>query len=129
MHEYGMVEQLIEEFLKTPLGRSLPKVRAVRLRYGPGLTEASVRQAFLVQSKGTPLAGAKVEISRIPAEIACACGAKESPFEHEHDHPHDHGHDDHEHDHDHGTPYRPCASCGAVNAIPHFNALELTHAQ
>ena len=116
MHEYGLVDQLIEEFLKTPLARALTRARAVRLRYGPGLTEASVRQAFLVQSKGTKLAGAKVEISRIPAEIVCACGAKSSPFEHEHDH-------------DHGTPYRLCDACGSVNAIPHFNALELTHAE
>lgn len=124
MHEYGLVDQLIEEFLKTPLARTLTQARAVRLRYGPGLTEASVRQAFLVQSKGTKLAGAAVDISRIPAEIVCACGKTSSPFEHEHAH----GHGD-DHDHDHGTPYRLCEACGAVNAIPHFNALELVHAE
>lgn len=127
MHEYGLVDQLLEEFGKTPLGRSRPRFAAVRLRYGPGLTEASVRQAFLVQSKGTPLAGAKVEITRIPAVIVCACGAKESAFEHDHDPAHEHG-PDHEHDHDHGTPYRECAACGAVNAIPSFNALEVLDA-
>lgn len=132
MHEYGLVDQLIEEFLRTPLARALPTVRAARLRYGPGLTEASVRQAFLVQSKGTKLAGARVEISRIPVEVACACGAKASPFAEEHDHPHGPGHDhdhDHDHDHEHGLPYLVCASCGAVNPIPSFNALEVTHAE
>lgn len=123
MHEYGLVDQLIEEFLKTPLARTLTRARVVRLRYGPGLTEASVRQAFLVQSKGTKLAGARVEIGRIPTEIACACGAKSPAFEHEH------AHGDDDHDHEHGTPYRLCEACGAVNPIPNFNALELTHAQ
>ena len=124
MHEYGIVDQLIEEFLKTPLGRSLPSVRRVSLRYGPGLDEASVRQAFLVQAKGTPLALARVDISRLPVEISCPCGARLSPFGEEHSHPHEH-----EHDHDHAMPYLVCAACGAVNAIPHHNALELTHAE
>lgn len=124
MHEYGIVDQLIGEFLKTPAARRLPAVRLLRLRYGPGLTAASVRQAFSVQSAGTPLAEARLELEPKPLVIACACGAKLSPYPPERDH--DHDHDD---DHDHGLPYLDCARCGAVHAIPHFNTLELIHAE
>lgn len=126
MHEYGIVDQLIGEFLKTPTARKLRTVRLVRLRYGPGLTAASVRQAFQVQSAGTPLAGAKLELEPKPLIIACPCGTKLSPYPQEHDHGHDH---DGDHDHDHGLPYLDCGNCGTVHAIPHFNTLELTHAE
>jgi len=128
MHEYGIVDQLIGEFLKTPTARRLRTVRLVRLRYGPGLTAASVRQAFQVQSSGTPLAGAKLELEPKPLVVACPCGAKLSPYPQEHGHEHDH-HGDHDHDHDHGLPYLSCDHCGEVHAIPHFNTLELTHAE
>lgn len=125
MHEYGIVDQLIDAFLKTPKARSLPAVRLVRLRYGPGLTAASVRQAFLVQSAGTPLSAARLELEPKPVVVACPCGARLSPYSDEHE---AHGHD-HDHDHDHGLPYLSCEACGAVHPIPHFNTLELTHAE
>lgn len=128
MHEYGIVDHLIGEFLKTPTARGLPKVSLVRLRYGPGLTAASVRQAFQVQSAGTPLAGARLELEPKPVTIACSCGAELSPYPQEHGHDHDHD-GDHDHDHDHGLPYLDCSRCGQVHAIPHFNTLELTHAE
>jgi Zn finger protein HypA/HybF involved in hydrogenase expression len=133
MHEYGIVDQLIGEFLKTPQARRLNSVRLVRLSYGPGLTAASLRQAFLVQSAGTPLSRTRVELEPKPIVIACPCGARLSPYPeaaagHEHAHGHSHDHD-HDHDHDHGLPYLSCEKCGAVHAIPHFNTLELTHAE
>lgn len=124
MHEYGLVDALIAEFLKTPRARTLPAVRRVRVRYGPGLTAAAVRQAFAVQSRGTPLAGAALELERREDEVRCACGASLAPFPPE---PHDHGHD-HDHEHDHGLPYAECAACGAVLPIPHFDALEVVDA-
>ena len=122
MHEYGIVDQLIGEFLKTPQARRLNSVRLVRLRYGPGLTAASLRQAFLVQSAGTPLSAAWVELEPKPVVIACPCGASLSPYpkapeahDRHHGHHHDHHHDyDHDLDHDHGLPYLSCDNCGAV---------------
>ena len=112
MHEFSLVDQIIASFLKTPVAQRLPTVRRMLVRYGPGLTEDSIRQAFQVQSAGTPLAGAQFDFEAIPVSIVCKCGAKVSPPEHEHD-----------------VPFAVCEDCAAVYPVPHFNVLEIVDAE
>lgn len=121
MHEFGLVDQLIAAFLAKARAAFPSGVRRLRVRYGPGLDEESVRQAFRAESAGTPLAGAELALEAIPAEVVCSCGTRVTPF------PREHSHADGE-THDHGLPYMDCGRCGTVHAIPSFDVLEIVDA-
>lgn len=112
MHEFGIVHQLVSKFCKQD---SCPeKIGRVKLRFGPGLDRSCLAQAFQIETIGTPLAGARLELEPLKNEIACKCG-KMLSVAHEHEGK----------EHDHGLPYLEC-SCGAVVPIPQFDTLELT---
>ena len=123
MHEFGIMDEVIAKLLQDQGDGPPQPGRVVRLRYGPGLTAASLRQAFIVQAASTPLAGARLELEPRKIEIQCPCGALLNPY-HDPESHHDSGAE-----HDHGMPYLLCESCQAVHPIPHFNSVELVYAE
>jgi len=135
MHEFGIVDQMIQELAAQWEGRRPPALESILLRYGPGLSEESLRQALQVHAGGTVLEGVRLQFEKKLVQFSCLCGAVMKP-----DHvPNGNGHsqDDHDNhhpahedgDHDHGMPYCVCAECGRVCPIPGFNALEISYAR
>jgi Zn finger protein HypA/HybF involved in hydrogenase expression len=116
MHEYALVDELLERVARLPLGADGAPVWRVLIRYGPGLTPDAVRQAFLSQAAGTRFAHAHVDLERLESFVDCPCGLRLFPAE-----LHDHGGGFH----DHAEPYLVCSSCGKVQDVPHLNTLEL----
>ncbi len=79
MHEYGITESVV-----TAVTERLPgaTVTCVPLEIGalPGVSADSVRFYFGPATAGTNLAGARLEISEVPARCRCgSCGAEFEP--------------------------------------------------
>ena len=109
MHEYSLMQQVVEEITGQLAGRDdLPgAIAAVHLTVGQQDIHAAdaFRQAFAMCIQGTRLEGAALELTVVPATIACpACGFKKEAAEGELD-----SHDP--------SPYVPCPRCGAVCAV------------
>jgi len=101
MHEHALIHSVIESILKE-IGSSQGQVVGVSLKVGALELhgEESFKQMFAVESQGTALEGAKLNLSVIPARIRCACG-HEGPAGDDADH-----HSD--------LPVSLCPKCGAV---------------
>jgi len=109
MHEISLIENLLESVLP-----------AVRTQVSQGQTVAGLavtigamelhsaeafRQAFAVQAQGTPLEGARLELTIVKPEADCsACGFK-GPFNDDQIDPHN------------VDPVMACPACGAPAAI------------
>lgn len=109
MHEYSLMQQVVGEIEAQLAGRAdaRGKVKAVRLTVGQlDIHAAEVfRQAFAMCAQGTRLEGSALELTVVPAVIACpACGYRKEAAEGELD-PHD------------PAPYVPCPQCGALCAV------------
>ena len=109
MHEYSLMAQVVEE-IQTQLGAGTPltgRIRNVHLTVGQLDIHAAeaFRQAFQMASLGTRLEGAELDLTVVPATVACpACGFRKEAAEGELD-----SHDP--------SPYVPCPRCGAVCAV------------
>lgn len=79
MHEFSIVQQLIEK-LQAELGRqNVTVVKKVHLRRGSTFAEEPLRQAFQILSENTPLQNAELVIEEFAVEFACAsCGHKQA---------------------------------------------------
>lgn len=75
MHEFGIVEQLIDA-LQHRLGhQGVTSVQAIRLRKSSAFAEGPVHQAFEMLTPGTMLEGTKLVIEEVPFDSVCAaCG-------------------------------------------------------
>jgi Zn finger protein HypA/HybF involved in hydrogenase expression len=107
MPELGIVEKLIPGVVKQLKRRANLPVGVLRLRYGPGLTEKAIRQAFQIKSAGTPPEGARLEFEQKIVMITCDCGDAFTP-----------------HFQDSPMPYAICQECHKVHPIPGFHHLE-----
>jgi Zn finger protein HypA/HybF involved in hydrogenase expression len=78
MHEFSVVQQLIERLLEEARRRGGAKVREVRLRRGSTFAEGPIQQAFQIMAENTPLADAQLIIEEFSVEHTCAkCNHKQ----------------------------------------------------
>lgn len=109
MHEYSLMSQVVTEIEAQLAGRDDFKgtIKIVHLTVGQLDIHAAdaFRQAFAMTSQGTRLEGAALDLTVVPATIACAaCGFTRQAAEGEID-----SHDP--------SPYVPCPRCGALCAV------------
>lgn len=107
MHEYSLMERVLETVLKDLEGRGIrdaSQVKELSLRVGALELHSveSFEQAFSALTKGTLLEKAALKLDVFPASYDCrACGHK-GPC------------GDDSVDHHDPTPAAPCPKCGAV---------------
>ena len=106
MHEVSLVAELVEA---CELAAGGAAVRTVRVRHASAIPEDSVRQAFELLTIGTPLAGARLDLTSFDLEVRCQCGFV--------------GHPDH--DALDAGPFSECPACGALVRRPRTPELEL----
>lgn len=111
MHEFGMVDEFIDKLLEAFASPEQKPGEVIRVGFGPGLLEDSLRQAFQVHTKGTLLSNVHFEFIRKNTVIPCSCGAVLNDKTGDAD-----------------LPYVVCEECQHVSAIPDFNVLEFIDA-
>jgi hydrogenase nickel insertion protein HypA len=75
MHEYSIVQELVERLLKEVERRGATSVKEIHLRRGSTFAEGPLQQAFLIMSENTPLQDAQLIIEEFSVEYKCkACG-------------------------------------------------------
>ncbi|MCR4404114.1 MAG: hydrogenase maturation nickel metallochaperone HypA [Candidatus Acetothermia bacterium] len=79
MHEYSVAEELVRAVLAELTARGLQgeDLLEVHLRKGELrlLSDEALRQAYEILAEGTPLAGSKLVLEEVKAEVVCrACG-------------------------------------------------------
>jgi len=79
MHEYSVVQQLIEKLLDEIKKRGASRIKEVRLRRGSTFAEGPIQQAFEIMSQNTPLQDAQLIIEELAVEHKCRnCGYKQT---------------------------------------------------
>lgn len=74
MHEYAIVENVVQGVTSQLREQGIGQVAEVRFRRGSAFSEESLLQAFEMLSAGTPLEGAKLHIETVNLEFHCQCG-------------------------------------------------------
>lgn len=75
MHEYTVVQQLVDHLVGQLRSEGVEKVKSIHLRRGSTFAEDPLRLALEILSEGTPLKGADVIIESYSVEHTCAsCG-------------------------------------------------------
>lgn len=75
MHEFGLCECILQAAEHRARGRPLSRV-SVRCGVLNRVDEPSMRQAFGLVTQGTVAEGADLDLTVVPARVACAgCGA------------------------------------------------------
>jgi len=77
MHEFSIVESLVQGVLEQMKERNITKVVSVRFKRGSAFSEEALRQAFTSLSRGTVLEGAELEIDTVNLDFTCKCGRKQ----------------------------------------------------
>lgn len=76
-HEFSIVEAVVGGLLDTVYQHNIDRVTEVRFRRGSAFSEAALRQAFEVLSRGTPLEGAALKIDTVNLDYTCICGRQQ----------------------------------------------------
>ncbi len=77
MHEYGLVQDVVDLVLRGTGGSDGAAVACVRIEVGEFLvaSQESLQTAFEILARGTRLEGARLEVSEVPGRAVCeACG-------------------------------------------------------
>ncbi len=75
MHEYSIVQELVDKLLHQMDEKGITSVKQVHLRRGSTFAEAPLQQAFLIMTENTPLEGAELVIDSFNVEYKCkSCG-------------------------------------------------------
>lgn len=74
MHEYAIVENLVNSLLKELEAKKISKVRSVEFKRGSAFSESALLQTFTAVTKGTPLENADLKIQVVVLNLRCACG-------------------------------------------------------
>ncbi len=77
MHEYGLVEDVVELVLSRTAGVASARVASVRIDVGEFLVASreSLETAFEILTRGTRLEGCRLEVREVPGRAVCqACG-------------------------------------------------------
>jgi hydrogenase nickel insertion protein HypA len=78
MHEFSVVQQLIEKLLEETKKRGGVRVKEIRLRRGSTFAEGPIQQAFEIMSENTPLQDAQLVVEEFSVEHVCDdCGYKQ----------------------------------------------------
>ncbi|MEW5702612.1 MAG: hydrogenase maturation nickel metallochaperone HypA [Candidatus Zixiibacteriota bacterium] len=79
MHEYSVVQQLVEKLLVELARQGVTSVKAIHVRCGSTFKEEPLRQALVMLSDQTPLAGVEIVVDEYTVEHTCvACGHTET---------------------------------------------------
>lgn len=108
MHEFSIVNDLVNGILPQLAAQHITKVTEIRFRRGTTFSEDALRMAFEAQSVGTPLQGAVLIVETTNTEFDCACGYQQHIT----------------HDDLLGHAF-VCPKCGAVSEIDEAHDLEL----
>lgn len=111
MHEYGIVESMIEEVSQILVQKGVEEdqVIAVRFQRGSTLSEDALVQAFQVLSPGTLFENAELIIDTVSVKFECPCGYQQTIT-----------------NDDLAGHMFVCPSCGAVREINEAHDLTLT---
>ncbi|MCG3198034.1 MAG: hydrogenase maturation nickel metallochaperone HypA [Candidatus Omnitrophica bacterium] len=71
MHEFSIVESLVQALLPEVERAGGGKVQSVRFRRGSAFSEDALRQAFEALALGTPLEGATVDVETVNRVFNC----------------------------------------------------------
>lgn len=71
MHEFSIVESLVQRILSEVKKQELKKIEAVQFRRGSAFSEPALLQAFEVLTKDTPLEGASLDIEILNRDFTC----------------------------------------------------------
>ena len=74
MHEFEIVQSLINALLPQLEERGVTKVTALRLRRGSTFSEEALRYAFTALARGTVLEGAEILVETKETPFQCPCG-------------------------------------------------------
>ena len=75
MHEYAVVQQLVQRLLDALPAQDAQRVRQVHLRRGSTFSDGSLRQAFQLLTEETPLKGAELVVEEFSVQHRCgSCG-------------------------------------------------------
>ncbi|MFN3421669.1 MAG: hydrogenase/urease maturation nickel metallochaperone HypA, partial [Armatimonadota bacterium] len=78
MHEFEVVESLVNELLPKLQEQGVKRVTEVRFRRGSTFSEEALLQAFSMLTQGTVLEGAKVEVEVTQTKFSCLCGHEQT---------------------------------------------------
>ncbi len=79
MHEYSIVEQLIDQLSEQCKDQGIEQIKELHLRRSSTFSAGALEQAYEMLSPNTPLAGAKLVIEDIQVEHTCKnCGFEEN---------------------------------------------------
>jgi hydrogenase nickel incorporation protein HypA/HybF len=83
MHEMSIAESLFEIIGEQIQKNSLTRVTVIRMRIGEmsGVVPDALEFAFEVLARGTPVEGARLEVTRIPMQGRCDECTREFPVE------------------------------------------------
>jgi hydrogenase nickel incorporation protein HypA/HybF len=117
MHEYSLLQGVLDAILKELEKPGLSpggKIQEVVLKVGALEihSEAATRQAFQVLARGTILEQARLNLTILPATIACSQCAFKGPL------PQDAV------DHHNPSPLAECPACGAVSPVLNGRGVE-----
>lgn len=74
MHEFGIVEGIVNGVLPQLHAADAYRVTKVHFRRGSAFSEDALLQAYRATTLGTPLEGAALEIDTINLDYICKCG-------------------------------------------------------
>lgn len=74
MHEFGIVEGIVNNVLPLLESSNVQRVSQVHLRRGSAFSEDALRQAYQATTRGTPLEGAALVIDTVNLNHVCPCG-------------------------------------------------------
>jgi len=74
MHEFGIVEGIVQNVLPQLDTQGVKQVARVHFRRGSAFNEDALIQAYRATTLGTPMEGAVLEIDTVNLDYVCACG-------------------------------------------------------
>jgi Zn finger protein HypA/HybF involved in hydrogenase expression len=74
MHEFGIVEGIVNNVLPQLQSSHVKQVSTVHFRRGSAFSEDALRQAYAATTVGTPLEGAALVIDTVNLDYVCPCG-------------------------------------------------------
>lgn len=84
MHEYGLMQDVVDQVLRAHVQEGDRRVAAVRIEVGEFAVASreSLKTAYEILTRGTPLEGSVLEISEVAGHAACpACAFEGSAVE------------------------------------------------
>ena len=82
MHEYSIVEELVEKLCRQLKEQGIKRVEEIRLRRSTAFSGEALQQAYEMLVPDTPLENARLVIEEIIAEHTCPqCGLQETVTE------------------------------------------------